>query len=797
MSIPVATRAVMDLSFQLLVGAALPFLAAAVIVAFSRLLGKASGWVVLAASISSFALLAGLAGPVEATPVSFRAAWLPSLGVDFHLRADPFGLFFACLVSGIGVLVTVYSLSYLRDESPALLRRYYAALAAFMGAMIGIALADDLIVLFVFWEITSLSSFILIGYRFENAEARTGAVRALLVTALGGLVMSVGFLLVGSVAGTFSLNAISSDPARVQALLASPLCSAALLCILAGAFTKSAQFPFHFWLPKAMVAPTPISAYLHAATMVKAGIFLLARMEPLFGASPLWAPVLVTVGTTSLLLGAWQTCRESDLKAILARSTGASLGGFVLMYGLGAAGQDALQILSHALYKGSLFLLVGIVEHRMHTRDLDRLGGLARTMPVACATFCIAALSMAGVPPLLGFVAKEGLFVAILESEALSPAARAPVAIAAVAAGAFLIAAAWRMTTGIFFGQRREHDGHAHDAQHHAATGGGELALLGPPLLLASGALAAGVLAAFPGTIDWLFEFSSQPQHLHLSSIPHPGTALTFSIAAFALGAAIIVARDRLSSLADRLRGLPPAENTWDASVAGIMQVGSIYSSRWENGSMRWYLGATLAALPLLVAIAFDSTGLSYRRIEVSLQDLPWYGLVCCTMLGVATVAAVAARTRLAAAITTTMVGFLVAMMFVIYRSPDILLTQLLIETVSTIFLLLVLVHLPPFRLPDLSASAKLVNGAVAAAVGLCVTVMLLLAMSPGLRETDNIATRPGGLLARSLADGGGQNSVNVIIVDLRALDTTGEVTVLVVVGLCIYGLLRTRRRTA
>jgi multicomponent Na+:H+ antiporter subunit A len=791
----------MDMSFQLLLGAALPFFAAAAIVAFGRLLGTAAGWIVLAASASSFALLSGLAGSVDVTPVSFRAAWLPSLAVDFHLRADPFGLFFACLVSGIGVLVTVYSLSYLRHEPAAVLRRYYAALATFMGAMIGIALSDDLILLFVFWEITSLSSFILIGYRFENAEARTGAVRALLVTALGGLVMSAGFLLVGSVAGTFSLSAIESDPAKGQALLASPLCSAALLCILAGAFTKSAQFPFHFWLPKAMVAPTPISAYLHAATMVKAGIFLLARMEPLFGASALWAPVLVTVGTTTLLLGAWQTSRESDLKAILARSTGASLGGFVLMYGLGAAGQDALQILSHALYKGSLFLLVGIVEHRMHTRDLDRLGGLARTMPVACATFCIAALSMAGVPPLLGFVAKEGLFVAILESEALSPAARVAVVIAGVAAGAFLIAAAWRMTAGIFFGPAPENDGHAHDAHDahdHGASGGGELALLAPPLLLASGALVAGIFAAFPGAIEWLSGLSSQPTpHLHLSSIPHPGTALTFSIAAFALGAAIVVARERLSSLADRLRVLPPAENTWDASVAGIMEVGSIYSSRWENGSMRWYLGATLAALPLLVAIAFDQTGLSYRRIEVSLQDLPWYGLVCCAMLGVATVAAVAARTRLAAAITTTMVGFLVAMMFVIYRSPDILLTQLLIETVSTIFLLLVLVHLPPFRLPDLSTSAKLVNGAVAAAVGVCVTVMLLLAMSPGLRETDNIATRPGGLLARSLVDGGGHNSVNVIIVDLRALDTTGEVTVLVVVGLCIYGLLRTRRRPA
>jgi len=781
-----------DPSLQVLLASSLPFLAALVVFASGRMSGAASGWTVLGAAIGSTILLCSLVGDAASVPASFRADWMPSLGVEFHLRADPFALYFALLVVTIGGLVTLYSLSYLRDEPASHLRRYYASLATFMGAMVGIALADDLILLFVFWEMTSLSSFLLIGYRFENAEARSGAVRALLVTSLGGLVMSVGFLLLAKIAGTFSISTIAANPRIVEQVLASPLSSAALICILCGAFTKSAQFPFHFWLPKAMVAPTPISAYLHAATMVKAGIFLLARMDPVFGQSPLWAPILVTVGGISLLLGAWQTLREHDLKAILARGTGASLGALVMMYGLGAADQDALQILSHALYKGSLFLVVGIVEHHTHTRDLRQLGGLRREMPLTFAVFVVAALSMAGIPPLLGFVAKEGLFVALLETDVLSPGGRAVLLAVAVASGALLAAAAWRMTAGIFLGSRPD----ALSAQPHGhSTVQRDWILLAPPALLSAAALTLGVLAAMPSIVQMFADGSSRPDAaLHLSSIPHPGAALAFSLTALTLAGLLVATRDRLSAFADRLPVLPPAERTWDALVTGLMDLGSAYSSRWENGSLRWYLGATLAALPLLIVHVLDSVGLSYRRIEISLEDLSWQGLACCTMLGVATIAAVRARTRLAAVITTTIVGFLVAMIFMIYRSPDILLTQILIETVSTIFLLLVLVHLPPFRLPDLSPIARLVNGTVATAVGACATILLLLSMTPGLRELDNIATRPGGLLARSLLDGGGSNAVNVIIVDLRALDTTGEITVLVVVGLCIYSLLRTRR---
>jgi len=786
----------LDPGLQLLLGAGLPFAAALLLLVAGRGLGRLAGWPVLIAAVASVVLLGGLASAPGPAP-AFHFDWMPAIGVSFDLRGDPFGLFFALLIAGIGVLVATYSIGYLREEAPTIRRRFFAALATFMGAMIGVALADDLILLFVCWELTSLSSFILIGYRFEDDVAKAGATKALLVTALGGLVMSVGFLLVGQLAGTFSLSAISSDPGRIADILASPLGGTALLCILGGAFTKSAQFPFHFWLPRAMVAPTPVSAYLHAATMVKAGVFLIGRMLPIFGDSPLWTPVLVTVGTTSMLLGAWQSSREHDLKAILARSTGATLGLIVLLYGLRAADQDALQMLSHALYKGALFLVVGIVEHRTHTRDLRELGGLGRRMPVVFAVFAVAALSLAGVPPLLGFLSKESFFAAVLNAP-LAPLAKAVVMSASLAAAGFLAAAAWRMTTGIFLGASSATPADAHDPHHSHNEARAEPLLVGPPLVLASAAAALGLLGATPWTGEMVSHFSSRTAaHLHLSLAPHPGGPLYASLAVFALAALLHSCRGPLASAADRLRGMPSADALWDGAITTIMHAGERFSRRWENGMLRWYLGATLATLPLLSYWTLGKVGLSFRDIRVSLADVSWYGVLCCAMLGVATIAAVRARTRLAAAITTTIVGFIVAMIFVVYRSPDILLTQVLIETVSTIFLLLVLLHLPPFHLPDLSAGSRLLNAAVSAAVGLCVTGLLLLAMTPGLRETDNIATRPGGLLAQALSEGGGSNAVNVIIVDIRAGDTTGEITVLVVVGLCIFGLIRSRRRTA
>jgi NADH:ubiquinone oxidoreductase subunit 5 (subunit L)/multisubunit Na+/H+ antiporter MnhA subunit len=775
----------------------LPFAAAVVILLLGPRVGRRAGWIVVVAALASVGFLSRLALDAAA-PRQFTVPWLPALGVTFSMRGDPFGLFFALLVAGMGVLIGLYSLGYLVGELHDRVRRYYAALAAFMGAMLGIALADDLILLFVFWEITSITSFLLIGFRSEEESVRAGALTALQVTALGGIVMVVGFLLVGIVTGTYSLSALVTDPDLAARLGASPLADAALLLILCGAFTKSAQVPFHFWLPRAMVAPTPVSAYLHAATMVKAGVFLLGRMLPIFGGSSLWAPLVVTVGTTTMVVGAYQALRETDLKGILAHTTGSALGAMVLLYGIGDAGQDALQMLSHALYKGALFLIAGVVEHHAHTRSLKELGGLRRRLPLAFVACVLGALSMAGIAPLLGFLAKESFYSALLGSPVLGgrPLLHAVVVTACIAASALLVAVAWRFTAGVFLGTppRALARRLAEQGPDPATTS----LLWAPPVLLAAGALALGLLGATERTGELVAAASSRaPAGLHVSLVPTSAGPLVVSFVA--LGLAVLLYRERrhFDALRARVGAMPSAGEVWDRVLGDVVRVAEACSGRWQNGSLRWYLAVTLLCLPALVLYTLHAGGLSNRNVGLRVGEMPWYGLLFCVLLGIATIAAVRAATRLGAAIATTAIGFLVSMLFVVYRSPDILLTQILIETVSTIFIVLVLIFLPPFRRHDLAPGARAVHLAVAAAFGLAVTLLLLLATTPGLREPDNIATRPGGLLALSLAQGGGANAVNVIIVDIRAIDTNGEITVLVVVGLCIYGLLRARRRSA
>lgn len=778
-------------SILLLAAVALPFIAALVVLLTGGRLRLRSGWIVAAAAAGSSALLAHLALRLETIgPQSIRLPWVAAMDVNFALRGDAFGLFFALLVSGIGTLVALYSLAYLDTHDAPHVRRYYASLAVFMGAMLGIALADDLILLFVFWELTSISSFLLIGYHSERDDARAGALTALQVTALGGLVMTIGFLLVGQSAGTFSIQGITADPGRIAHLLESPAGTWALLLILVGAFTKSAQVPFHFWLPQAMAAPTPISAYLHAATMVKAGVFLVDRMLPIFGQSPLWLPVLVTVGGISMVLGAYQATRETDLKAVLARTTASTLGLLFVLYGLGAAEQDALQMLNHALYKGALFLVAGIVEHHAHTRDLRALGGLRRELPLAFAACLLAALSMAGIPPLLGFVAKEAFYGVLFDGAALAnaPLLRALLVLAHLVTSALLALTAYRITAGVFFGPRAARA----EAAHHGA---GMLWL--SPLVLAGMTLVLGVGVA--GTLPqrvFAALSSAAPLDLELAVIPHLGAPMAASLVGWGLAVLLYWQRGQVRALGDRLPRLS-APAAWQWALDRLAQGGEVFSRTWENGSLRWYIALTVLTVPLLVGYAFRALDISHAAVLVGLGEVPWYAPMYCSLLIAAAIATVRARTRLGAAIASSAAGFLVAMLYVVYRSPDILLTQVLIEMVSTIFLLLVLVHLPGFRAHDLSPGARLIHAAIATSFGLAIAVLLLLAMTPGLRETDNLAHQAGGLLYLSLAEGGGANAVNVIIVDIRAMDTTGEITVLVVVGLCIFGLLRSRRSAA
>ena len=759
-----------------------PFAVAALALWIGRLAGQRTGILMVLAAAASF--LGCLQLATASAPVSFVREWIPGLTVALSFRGDPFGLFFALLISGIGTLVGIYALGYMPALAPTRLGQFYAALLAFMGAMLGVALSDDLILLFVFWEATSVTSFILIGFWYEQEEARKGAWTALQVTALGGMVMLAGFILVGLTCGTYSLHQLIQSRELQARLAGSSSFVPALLLILAGALTKSAQWPFHFWLPRAMVAPTPISTYLHAATMVKAGIFLLGRMLPLFGGAELWTAVLVPIGLVTFLLGAYQALTETDLKAILARSTVSTLGLFTAIYGLASPEQDALGIFAHATYKGALFLVAGIVEHVTHTRDIRQLGGLRRHMPVTFTVAVIAALSMAGVYPMLGFHAKEALYDSLLHAPALAGAHLQAVVIAVcVAANALIFATAIRFVAGIFLGQPTSHTDHAHEAGP---------VLWGPPALLAGLALVMGLLA--PTTEQMVNAFSSHPgAKLHVTLAPAVGGPLLLSVVTVGLGLLVFWGRGGL----DALRRWRPAwlstEWFWDAAMAGVVTGATAFSSRWQSGSLRWYLSGTLIFTVGLSGLALWHGGLSLRDVVVRFEEMQWYGVALCAMLTASAVVVVRSRTRIGAALALTANGFLTSLLFVVYRSPDILLTQILIESVSTIFILLVLYFMPPFRADGFSPMRKAFNVTVSLAVGLCIFTFVMLSTSPTLREVHNLAA---DYLTRSLAEAGGANAVNLIIVDFRAIDTNAEITVLMVVGLLVYGLLRARRRS-
>jgi NADH:ubiquinone oxidoreductase subunit 5 (subunit L)/multisubunit Na+/H+ antiporter MnhA subunit len=761
----------------------IPFAAAVLALWLGRLAGQRTGILMVLAALTSFAGCLQLA--TAGTTVGFAREWIPGINVALSFRGDPFGLFFALLISGIGTLVGIYSLSYIPTLTPARVSRYYAALLAFMGAMLGVALADDLILLFIFWEVTSLTSFLLIGFWYEQEKARKGALTALLVTALGGLTMMIGFLIVGITTESFSLRALTEQAALRDRLAGSPLFLAAILLVLIGAMTKSAQWPFHFWLPGAMVAPTPVSTYLHAATMVWAGVFLLGRFLPIFGASPAWTGILVPIGLATLLLGAVEAFLDDDLKGILAKTTVATLGLVTMLYGLGAAGQDALQMFSHAMYKGALFLVVGIVEHATHTRDIRELGGLRQKMPLTFLLCLLGALSLAGVWPSFGFLAKEALYAQLLDGTPLTGWVPSWAVLAlTVLANAFLFAVACRLVFGVFVGRPTEAARRAHE------VGPG---LWLSPMVLAGLSLGLGLAAPVTGAIAR--RFSSMPHtQLQLTlALDHWGPLL-LSIVTALLGIAIYRGRTVLGRMRERAQGAPTMQAVWDRLMDLVTAAAVGFSVRWQSGSLRWYLAGSLTFTVGLSALALQRAGISVLQVPISLQEMTWYGLTLCGMLGFTAVMVARSTTRLGAAIALTSNGFLTALLFVVYRSPDILLTQILIETVSTIFLLLILYYLPVFRPEGLPPMRRFVNVAVSVAVGATMFSFIMLSTSPQFRELKNLGI---DYLTRSMAQAGGANAVNVIIVDFRAIDTNGEITVLVLVGLLVYGLLRARRTSA
>ncbi len=704
--------------------------------------------------------------------ITFSAPWIPGLGLRFSLVLDGLSLVFALVVLGIGAAVMAYTPRYLGAHGahgPLL-----GLLTAFAGSMLGLVLAGDAFLLFAFWELTSVISFLLIGGKGDEA-ARSAATRALLVTALGGLLMLAGLVLMSVASGTTDLDGILAHPGRVTADARG---AAVLALLLVGAFTKSAQVPFHFWLPGAMVAPTPVSTYLHAATMVKAGIYLLARFAPLYAGREPWTYVIILTGLTTAVYGAATALKQHDLKLLLAYSTVSQLGFLMALVGVGtfpALAAAIVHTFAHALYKSTLFMVVGIVDREAGSRDIRELSGLRRAMPLTAVVTGMAGLSMAGIPPFLGFVSKEEAFGAFLREPGpawLRPAASTLATIAAVMTFAYGL----RIFSGAFGGPLQQR-------------------LREPALSFLAPAAVTAVLGALLGPavsgLNPILERAAESATGRGGSVKlalwHGFTpALGLSTITILGGGLLYLVRDRVDRLGDRLRAPTSGSAIFDASHRGLLRFGERVARLSlpvsTAGYVAWIIaGAALPGILAWVAWGPEVVGRSPRS-----SPLEW---ILVLAVASAALGLIWARARVAAIATAGALGFLVALFFALLGGPDLAITQLLVETLTVVLAVLVLRRLPA-RFARVSRRRRL--GAICGAVAVGTVAALATAVFTGRRELSDV----GAYLLRAAPEtAGGRNVVNTILVDFRALDTLGEITVVAVAALGAAALVLARGR--
>ena len=722
------------------------------------------------AFLALFLWLAATGSGTRIVRVPFGAE---SLGFTLSFRLDGLSIIFGTLISGIGVLVFIYGASYLAGRRDIV--RFFSWLSVFMVAMLGVVASENLIALFIFWELTSLSSWFLIGTDHERATAREAALQALLVTGGGGMAMMAGFVMLGSIAGSFELSAIQ---AQADAVRAHALYLPILLLIAAGAFTKSAQVPFHFWLPAAMEAPTPVSAYLHSATMVKAGVFLLARLLTVLGGTDEWIALLGTAGAATMLTGAVLAVFATDIKKILAYSTISALGSLVLLIGIGspAAVQAAMVFLvAHALYKAALFMVGGIIDHETGTRDVERLGGLRQAMPFTTAAAVAGAVSLASFGPVLSFAGKEMVVLAIAGSGRWSLLLQAAVYTTSM----LLAAAAALVAFRPFFGEPGEAS-RAHDPSP---------AMWVPPLLLALSGIVFGIVPH--GVTALLLAPAAAAVHpgaseMHVSLWHGLNVPLMMAAAATAAGVILFRTRTAWLRLASPLSGIArfgPAA-AWGALLRGALAFAGWQARVLQNGYLRFYLLFIIATLIALVAAAGATGGLRFR---FALHDALLHELFFSAIILSGALVAVRSRSRLGSVAALGVVGYSVALLYILFSAPDLAMTQFLIETLTVILFVLVIYRLPRYaRLtPPLGRTRDIVICTLAGAV----IAALVLAAASESAEPDLSSF----YAANSVERAHGRNIVNVILVDFRALDTLGEITVLAVAAIGVLALLRLR----
>ena len=721
-------------------------------------------------------LLTNLPAVIAGEVVTARVDWMPALGLNFTLMLDGLGFFFAMLILGIGLLIIAYARHYLSRKDH--MGEFFTYLLLFQGAMVGIVLSDNILLLLIFWELTSLSSFLLIGYWKHLPEGRQGARMALTVTGMGGLAMIGGMLILGQIVGSYDLSVILQNRELIQA---DPLYLPALILILLGCFTKSAQFPFHFWLPHAMAAPTPVSAYLHSATMVKAGIFLMARMWPVLSGTTEWFVIVTTAGLVTMVVGAVIALFKHDLKALLAFSTVSHLGLITMLLGTGTAfGAMAavFHILNHATFKAALFMSAGIVDHEAHTRDIRRLGGLRTLMPITFVIVTFAALSMAGIPFLNGFLSKEMMLeeathTVLFDSAWLVPAL-------ATFGSLFSAAYSFRLIGHVFFGPVRDD----YPAKPHDPGAG----LWLPPALLVIPVIVIGVapLIAEPFvklvTGSVLGGMAEMPS-AHLKIWHGFGPALYMSIIAVGGGAALLMLFKPALHLWENTPR-PEAKVIFEWVVESIVKLGQLLILPLHNGAFSRY--AAIGTITIIVAGYFAWRTGTVGTPDYALQQADPVLISGWVMLVAATVGmAFLHRNRFLSLILMGIVGLMVSIGFVFLSAPDLAMTQFTVEVVTIILLLLALNFLPKTTPVESTVLRRTRDAAVAIAGGL-----VSFAMAYHFMLRDPVSTAISEFhLDNSYKGGGGTNVVNVILVDFRGFDTFGEIIVLSIAALLIYAL--------
>ncbi|MEN5075355.1 Na+/H+ antiporter subunit A [Isoptericola cucumis] len=787
----------------------LTFLLALAAPALVAWLGRRAFWVLALGPAAAAGYALAQTSRVQAGdyPVS-RTSWVPGLELSIDFRLDTLSWLMLLVVGGVGALVLLYCSAYFARDALGT-GRFAAVLTAFAGAMVGLVTADDLLMLFVFWELTTVFSYLLIGHYADRKASRRAAMQAIVVTTAGGLVMLVGLIVLGVSSGTWFVSEVVADPPT-----GTPAVVAAV-CLLAGAATKSALIPFHFWLPAAMAAPTPVSAYLHAAAMVKAGVYLVARFAPALADLPVWRWLVLVLGAGTLLLGGYRALRQHDLKLVLAFGTVSQLGLIVLLLGLGsrALALAGLALLgAHAMFKAALFLVVGGIDVATGTRDLRRLSGLWRTMPVTTVAGVLATASMIGFPPFAGYVAKEAALEGLWH-DATHGGGLETVALVAVAVGSALtVAYGLRFVWGAFGTKRRPASEPAGTGAAGAAAKGVAATapdadriaeptavrrqpwlLVAPPLVLA----VLGLLVALaPATGDRLLAPhadtypSGEPGHLVLWGGFTPVLAITLVV--LAVGALMFVQRARVERWQDALWSPEGADLAYRRTMRRLDEVAADVTAATQRGSLPVYLSIILVVLAVAPGAVISSGVL--RGTTVPVEVVPWdepAQAAIVAIVVIASVLAARARRRLKAVVLVGVAGYANAALFLLHGAPDLALTQVLCETVTLVVLVLVLRRLPPYFTDRPLKASRWGRLALAVASGL--VMMALTVAAPLARVATPIS---GSFAEEAVTYGGGKNIVNVTLVDIRAWDTVGEISVLLVAATGVASLVFLRHRS-